>query len=85
MQVITCKLYDISYGKVTSAWNTVLTGRKLWLLYPPDTPKAVAKAPTIIGHNYISHDYVGHTSIAAAALPAGHAKGRRQGTRHYRP
>ena len=66
--------------KVTSAWNTVLTGRKLWLLYPPDTPKAVAKAPAIIGHICISHNYAGHNSVAAAALPAGHATGRRQGT-----
>lgn len=28
----------------TSAWNTVVHGKKLWVLFPPGTPKAVVKA-----------------------------------------
>ena len=28
----------------TSAWNTVVHGRKLWVLFPPGTPKSVVKA-----------------------------------------
>ena len=28
----------------TSAWNTVIVGRKRWVLLPPGTPKKVAKA-----------------------------------------
>ena len=28
----------------TSAWNTVVRGRKLWVLFPPGTPKSVVKA-----------------------------------------
>jgi hypothetical protein len=27
----------------TSAWNTVLQGRKKWVLFPPNTPKSIAK------------------------------------------
>ena len=30
----------------TSAWNTVLVGRKRWVLFPPSTHKRVAKALT---------------------------------------
>ncbi|CAJ1408105.1 unnamed protein product [Effrenium voratum] len=32
----------------TSAWNTLLVGRKLWLLLPPETPKKVAKAKDVM-------------------------------------
>jgi len=28
----------------TSAWNTVISGRKLWVLFPPGVPKSVVKA-----------------------------------------
>lgn len=28
----------------SSAWNTVVSGRKLWVLFPPGTPKSVVKA-----------------------------------------
>ena len=33
----------------TSAWNTVLTGRKLWIMWPPDTPSSVATASDVMG------------------------------------
>jgi histone arginine demethylase JMJD6 len=26
----------------TSAWNTVLSGRKRWVIFPPSTPKSVS-------------------------------------------
>lgn len=32
----------------TSAWNTLLLGRKLWLLLAPDTPKRVAKGKDVM-------------------------------------
>lgn len=32
----------------TSAWNTVLQGRKRWVLFPPGTPKAVAKGLEVL-------------------------------------
>eukprot|EP01038_Epipyxis_sp_PR26KG_P013794 gene13794-18502_t len=32
----------------TSAWNTVIVGRKRWVLFPPDTPKKVAKGLDVI-------------------------------------
>jgi len=32
----------------TSAWNTVLSGRKRWVLFPPGTPKRIAKAKDVI-------------------------------------
>jgi len=32
----------------TSAWNTVIEGRKLWVLFPPGTPKRIAKAKDFI-------------------------------------
>jgi hypothetical protein len=32
----------------TSAWNTVLVGRKRWVLFPPETPKSVAKGLDVI-------------------------------------
>ncbi len=32
----------------TSAWNTVLQGRKLWVAFPPNTPRRVAKALDVI-------------------------------------
>jgi histone arginine demethylase JMJD6 len=28
----------------SSAWNTVVSGKKLWVLFPPGTPKSVVKA-----------------------------------------
>lgn len=28
----------------SSAWNTVVSGKKLWVLFPPNTPKSVVKA-----------------------------------------
>jgi histone arginine demethylase JMJD6 len=33
----------------TSAWNTVVRGKKLWVLFPPGTPKAVVKAKQQVG------------------------------------
>eukprot|EP01041_Mallomonas_annulata_P013588 gene13588-28861_t len=32
----------------TSAWNTVLQGRKRWVLLPPNTPKRIVKAKDLI-------------------------------------
>lgn len=32
----------------TSAWNTVLEGRKLWVLFPPGTNKSIAKGLDVI-------------------------------------
>lgn len=32
----------------TSAWNTVLSGRKLWVLFPPHVDKSVAKGTDMI-------------------------------------
>lgn len=32
----------------TSAWNTLIRGRKLWLLLPPSTPKRVAKSKDVM-------------------------------------
>jgi histone arginine demethylase JMJD6 len=32
----------------TSAWNTLLHGRKRWVLFPPGTPKAIAKGLDVI-------------------------------------
>ena len=32
----------------TSAWNTVISGRKRWVLFPPDTPRSVAKGLDVI-------------------------------------
>ena len=34
----------------TSAWNTVVSGRKLWVLFPPGVPKSVVKAKKQIKH-----------------------------------
>lgn len=33
----------------TSAWNTVVSGCKRWVLFPPGTPKRIAKALEVIG------------------------------------
>lgn len=32
----------------TSAWNTLIAGKKLWLLLPPETPEEVAKARDVM-------------------------------------
>ena len=32
----------------TSAWNTVIRGRKRWVLFPPETPRSIAKALDVI-------------------------------------
>lgn len=32
----------------TSAWNTIIRGRKRWVLFPPSTPKRVAKALDVL-------------------------------------
>lgn len=32
----------------TSAWNTVLVGRKRWVLFPPETPRSIAKGLDVI-------------------------------------
>ena len=32
----------------TSAWNTILVGRKRWVLFPPETPKSIAKGLDVI-------------------------------------
>lgn len=32
----------------TSAWNTVVSGRKLWVLFPPHVDKNVAKGKDVI-------------------------------------
>jgi histone arginine demethylase JMJD6 len=35
----------------TSAWNTVIKGRKLWVLFPPNTSKTIAKGLDVILKN----------------------------------
>lgn len=35
----------------TSAWNTVVSGRKLWVLFPPHVDKNVAKGKDVIRHD----------------------------------
>lgn len=32
----------------TSAWNTLISGRKRWVLFPPQTPKSIAKGLDVI-------------------------------------
>lgn len=32
----------------TSAWNTVVSGRKMWVLFPPHVDKSVAKGKEVI-------------------------------------
>lgn len=32
----------------TSAWNTVVAGRKRWVLFPPGTPKSIAKGLDVL-------------------------------------
>lgn len=32
----------------TSAWNTVVSGRKLWVVFPPHVDKNVAKGKDVI-------------------------------------
>ena len=32
----------------TSAWNTIIRGSKRWVLFPPGTPKRVAKGLDVI-------------------------------------
>lgn len=32
----------------TSAWNTVLSGRKLWVLFPPHVDKHIAKGKEMV-------------------------------------
>lgn len=32
----------------TSAWNTVVSGRKLWVLFPPHVDKSVARGKEMI-------------------------------------
>jgi histone arginine demethylase JMJD6 len=39
----------------TSAWNTLITGRKRWILFDPRTPKAVAKG---LSHVMLDNDAV---------------------------
>lgn len=35
----------------TSAWNTVIRGRKLWVVFPPSVSKRVAKAKDLFRDN----------------------------------
>mmetsp|Transcript_57384 Transcript_57384/g.134565 ORF Transcript_57384/g.134565 Transcript_57384/m.134565 type:complete len:425 (-) Transcript_57384:11-1285(-) len=32
----------------TSAWNTLICGRKRWLVFPPNTPRSIAKASSVM-------------------------------------
>lgn len=32
----------------TNAWNTSISGRKLWLMFPPDTPPEIAKGTDVM-------------------------------------
>lgn len=34
----------------TSAWNTVVSGRKLWVLFPPHVNKNIAKGKDVLKH-----------------------------------
>lgn len=49
----------------TSAWNTVLVGRKRWVLFPPETPRSIAKGLDVIRKGTIctlcSGAYIEHT------------------------
>jgi len=35
----------------TSAWNTLLSGKKLWVLFPPGTPRSIVKGKGLIRKN----------------------------------
>jgi histone arginine demethylase JMJD6 len=35
----------------TSAWNTLLCGKKRWILFPPNVPKSIVKGKEVIGRH----------------------------------
>ena len=39
----------------TSAWNTVITGRKRWVLFPPEVKKSIAKGLDVIRKGTHTH------------------------------